>query len=59
MKSKDGYAIHEVFYRDDGSVDGWTAEPLSVTVDTIEGLRHELNLYLQALDKPALENHGD
>jgi hypothetical protein len=31
-----GYGIHEVFYRPDGTVEGWTKEPVTFSVDTDE-----------------------
>lgn len=50
--AKDGeLAIHEVFYRSDGSVEGWTEEPVFPRASSLEELKAELQRYAEALTK--------
>ncbi len=54
------YAIHEVFYHDDGMLNGWTKEPVAPIFngedgDGIELLRAEFNSQMLAFDKPILD----
>ncbi len=46
-------AVHEVFYDDDARPNSCT-RALSPSVDSVESLRHELRLMLEALDKSSL-----
>jgi len=55
MRHGDEFAIHEVFYDENGNVNGWSLDPLSVFSQSVEDLRHELGLYLLALDKPVID----
>ena len=48
--------IHEVHMNGD-EITGWTEEPASVTDDTAESLRWQLNKMLEALNKPILEEN--
>lgn len=54
VQRDDEFAIHEVFYSDDGSVSGMTAEPVFPRAETLDGLRGEIERYRSALEKPAL-----
>ena len=58
MRNGDEVAIHEVFYRDDGSVRGWTATPVWPRAGTVEELRDELARYARALDEPVLDGEA-
>ena len=51
----DELAIREVFYDHHGKIQGWTHQRLSVSCSSVESLRHELQLYMQALDKPVID----
>lgn len=48
------FAIHEVFYEEDGSINGMTVDPVYPRAESLEGLREELERYSTALDKPVL-----
>lgn len=48
------FAIHEVFYDDDGGIAGMTEEPVFPRAQTLEELRSELLRYTSALDEPVL-----
>jgi hypothetical protein len=49
------YAIHEVYYDRRGRVVTWTEDPFSCACPSIEDLRIELERYLLAFDRPALD----
>ena len=48
------FAIHEVYYDDQGAVEGCTVEPVGVAGDTLAELREDLAYYARALDRPVL-----
>lgn len=48
-------AIYEVYYYEDGRVQGHSAEPTFPAGETVEELRVNCDLYLAALGKPVLE----
>ena len=50
-----GYAIHEVFYNNDGEIRGMTADAVRPWGDTKEELREELLRMLAALDRPDVD----
>lgn len=55
IKHADHVSLHEVFYDDDGSVNGWTARPISFVNDDAEGLIKDLERALNdARDRPIL-----
>jgi hypothetical protein len=53
---KDGqYAVHEVFYEDDGRVSGYTTDPVFPRADSLEELADEFQRYRRALDETVLD----
>ena len=55
VMNKDGeFAIYEVFYRADGSVEGYTANPVHPRAECLEDLKEELQRYADALTKDVL-----
>jgi hypothetical protein len=48
------YAVHECYYTDDGSDNGYTEMPVWATGETIEELRSDLTRMLQALHRPVI-----
>jgi len=50
-----GYSIHEVFYDNNGNVQGMTSNPVKPWGDTKDELRLELMRMLDALTKPDLD----
>jgi len=48
------YGIHEVFYDEDGKVDGWT-EDEEIMGESLEELKQTLEWMLVCLDKPVLD----
>jgi len=55
---EDWYGIHEVFYDENGEVDGW-AESADVTGESLNDLRTALDWMLDCLDKPVLDYSND
>jgi hypothetical protein len=53
------YGIREVFYDEDGTVKGWTAEPVDPHGESVDGLRECLQRMLAALDKPVLDEREE
>jgi hypothetical protein len=49
------YNIHEVYYDDDGKVEGWTQNAVAPLGNDLDELRNELKWMLEALDKPILD----
>jgi len=54
MNREGELGIYEVYYSDDGTVKGYSAEPTSPGAETLEALRENCRLYLTALEKPIL-----
>lgn len=58
IKTEDGdsayYAIHEVYYNDDGQIFASTVDPAYPGGSTVEELRGDLENYLLALDAPII-----
>ena len=50
-----GYAIHEVFYDNNGNVQGMTSNPVKAWGDTKDELRLELLRMIEVLEKPDLD----
>ena len=49
------YAIHEVYYDDEGKPNGWTAEPSWPQGETAEELAADFDAYQMARRRPMLE----
>lgn len=49
------YMVHEVFYRDDGGIEGWTVEPVTPGGETLAELREDVRHFLHACRRPVLE----
>ena len=49
------YSIREVFYDDDGTIEGWTAEAMDPHGETLDELRADLVRMLACLGKPVLD----
>lgn len=52
-------AIHEVHYRDDGTISGYTERSIPVLGESVEELRTVLEQMLKALDKPIIDKTDD
>jgi hypothetical protein len=49
------YQIHEVYYRDDGTIDCWTQEPVEPLGVSEAQLRNDVHAFLAAFRLPVLE----
>jgi hypothetical protein len=49
------YAIHEVYYDDDGKVKSWTEEPIRIMEESLEDLKVTLQRLIESLDNPVLD----
>lgn len=49
------YGIYEVYYDENGIVQGCTENSMVPTVDNPEGLKHEIEIMLKAFDQEILE----
>lgn len=54
IKNAEQFAIHEVFYKEDGSVEGYSDSPVFPRGESLEELAKELEHYASALEKPVL-----
>jgi hypothetical protein len=55
LNGEDLFAIHEVFYSEDGEIENYTARPTYPIGETLEELTEEMEFYLKALQSPVLE----
>ena len=53
------FSIHEVFYDEDGKIDGWTAEPVCLSGDDLNDLKLDFFQTAIAFLKPVLVEEGD
>lgn len=51
----DEYAIHEVYYDDQGEPEACTVDPVGPVGDTLADLVKDMDHYLRALKRPVLE----
>ncbi len=58
MMRGDELAIYEVYFYDDGRVQGYSANPVFPAGGTVEELRINCELYLAALEKDVLNYEG-
>jgi hypothetical protein len=49
------YAIHEVYYDEDGKVNGWTEEPIRIMEESLEDLKVTLQRLVESFDNPVLD----
>ena len=49
------YSIREVFYKDDGSIFGWTTDPIDPFGETPEQLKADIDRMSKAFDLPVLD----
>ncbi|MBV8658744.1 MAG: hypothetical protein JO142_13045 [Burkholderiales bacterium] len=56
VMNKDGeLAIYEVYYHEDGRIQGMSSEPTFPAGETLQELELNIELYLSALKKPILD----
>lgn len=50
------YGFHEVYYREDDSIEGWTEDPCAPMGETFDELSNDLARMLAAMTRPVLDN---
>ncbi len=55
MNRQGELAIYEVYYAEDGTVKGWSANPTFPAADNITELRVNCDLYFAALEEPVVD----
>ena len=48
------YEIYEVYYKEDGTIDGITEEPIRIREESIDDLRKTMERLTQCLTKPII-----
>ena len=51
---EDSFGVHEVFYNDDGVIDGWTESPVDPHGETLDELKQSIHRFEIATEKPML-----
>ena len=49
------YQIHEVYYKEDGAIEGWTESAVEPLGETPDELREDIRFFMKAFQKPILE----
>lgn len=49
------YELHEVYYTDEGAIEGWTSDPVAPHGESPAELREDVRWLLQAFRRPILE----
>ncbi len=55
FKGHVSYQVHEVYYRPDGTVEGWTENPINPVGETPEELKQDFSRQLLAFESPILD----
>lgn len=54
------YAIHEVYYDDDGNIEGWTMDYMSLNnYESVDDMKGSMTLMMKAFEKPILREFID
>ena len=53
------FHIHEVYYSDDGEIEGWTQNPKIPVGDSAEDLKGEIELIIEAFNRPVLKEENN
>jgi len=48
------YQVHEVYYKKNGKIEGWSESPVSPMGDTLNELRGDIQYFSKAFQKPVL-----
>lgn len=56
VKKDHGFAIHEAFYNEDGSIKAITRESVNPYGTTVDEFKEDLTRYLEALSKPVVDS---
>ena len=45
------YAVHEVFYNDNGGINGYTEDPITILGETVEDVKSQLEMITKDIEK--------
>ena len=45
------YSVHEVFYNDNGGINGYTEDPISIVGETVEEVKSQLEMIMKDIEK--------
>jgi hypothetical protein len=45
------YSVHEVFYNDNGGINGYTEDPISIVGETVEDVKSQLKMIMKDIEK--------
>jgi hypothetical protein len=45
------YSVHEVFYNENGGINGYTEEPISIIGETVEEVKSQLEMIMKDIEK--------
>lgn len=54
IEGEETYGIHEVYYNDDGSIQGITAQPVGISSESEQGLKEVIGMMQEAFAKKVL-----
>lgn len=54
IEGEETYGIHEVYYNDDGSIQGITMEPVAIISESEQGLKEVIGMMHEAFNKKVL-----
>lgn len=49
------YAIHEVYYDENGKVNGWTEDPIEIMEESLDDLKITIQRLEKCLNSPAID----
>lgn len=55
MIGEDVFGIHEVYYREDDSIQGWSEDPVKLTGESMADLAADLLLIGKCFDSPVID----
>lgn len=54
-KGVDHYGIYEVYYDDNGDIDGWTETTMEPSGESLDDLKEDMRYMCAALENPVLD----
>ena len=50
------YSVHEVFYHENGGINGYTEDPISIVGETVEDVKSQLKMIMKDIEKHEVIN---
>ena len=51
VQSYSWYSVHEVFYNENGGINGYTEDPISIVGETVEDVKSQLKMIMKDIEK--------